>query len=146
MHGVLWKVTPLGQVSPPVDLGAAPGDVSSTAFVTNDAGDIVGEARDTAGVTRAVRWKVAGDTVTMTNLGAARSSAAGLSDRGRISGWVTGTALTAAVWDVGFLNAAAAVPVLTPDLARGLDVNDAGEVVGMVELADGTQEGFVAIP
>ncbi|MHB8763752.1 MAG: hypothetical protein ACYDA8_05350, partial [Deferrisomatales bacterium] len=152
-HGVLWRVDATGMVAQTVDLGGLPGGPRSVAFGVNAAGQVVGEAMDANGLTRSVLWQVVGGGAQISPLSAADSSASAISPDGRVAGWnAAGPYLRASMWNVGFADPTAAVPLLVPplsttgaDQSRGFAITAAGGVAGMFRAADGDQ-AFVATP
>ena len=132
----------------PQSLGTLPGGGSSVAYAINDGGQVVGQAKDASGNTKAFVWTAGGGMQDLGTLpGGTFAVARGINGLGRVVGWSGNAsgALRAVVWDEAQgLRDLGTLPGGTESMAYG--INDAGTVVGLASLADGRLRAVVWNP
>lgn len=137
VRGLLWNLSPVGDVTAMIELPPLTGDTESVAYGINDDGQIIGES-SSATTTRAAVWTVAGTTATAALLGNpanGEANALAINDSGRLAGWTAssvGGAATTAVWDLR--NRTLFNNVLTT-FSQGYGINNGGTIVGMANNA-----------
>ena len=124
------------------DLG---GNAGATGI--NEAGQVVGYVRSPEGTQRAALWEVDGTLVPLGALGdgGGHSLAAAVNGRGDVVGYSYARTGVGPVRAVRWPATGVAEPIDGDGtvFAQAADVNDRGRVVGNVQLADGSQQGFV---
>jgi hypothetical protein len=154
-HAMLWTVREGGAVTAE-DLSkrSLEGTISTVAFGINAEGNVVGETEFADGTVRATLWKVdSGGSVTeVLDMGRAGvdSTLLAINKDNKMVGWKrTGTAVTsvaeASAWDIRFRDRTQADPVLSAGFSQGMDLNDSGRVVGLLQGTLGDR-GFVVTP